>query len=131
MQILKSTLPKREVDIEVEVSYRTTGLLAMARQGWPMVWAWSDQWPKPYGQPWLAMGFGPGSFIGQRACHRLPKAGHGQPWPALRQVMQGWPWLAKANQLGLGSAGPGQGPEPWLCENENTQARMAVKKSFF
>ena len=67
--------------------HRTTGLLAMARHGWPMVWAWSDQWPKPHGQPWLAIGFWPGSFRGQRACYRLPKAGHGQPCPALRQAM--------------------------------------------
>ena len=30
--------------------------------------AMSDQWPKPHGQPWLAVGVGPGSLIGQRAC---------------------------------------------------------------
>ena len=36
------------------------------------------------------------------------------------KASHGWPRLAEANQLGLGSAGPGQGPEPRPCENENT-----------
>ena len=27
--------------------HRTTGPLAMARHGWPMVMGWSDQWPRP------------------------------------------------------------------------------------
>ena len=32
--------------------HKTTGLLAMARHGWPMVLALSDHWPKPmHGQP--------------------------------------------------------------------------------
>merc|ERR1739836_376008 len=38
--------------------HRATGLLVMARHGGPLVLAWSDQWPKPNGQPWLAMGLG-------------------------------------------------------------------------